>query len=354
MSTTSLQTIFIGSYTAKDTPGIHVAQFNSDSGEIRLKKSFVGIENPSFLVVHPNGRFLYAVSEIGQGSHGEHGSVTALQYNPSNHSLEKLNQQTTQGDWPCHLTLDQSGRYLVASNYGSGNAALYPILDDGRLGELIALLQHEGSGPNPDRQEGPHAHSAIFSPDNTYLIVADLGIDRLVIYRFDADKGQIQKQGEVIANPGSGPRHMVFHPNGRFLYVANELDSTVTRYDFDSTAGKLSPMDTVSTLTSPNPESFVADIHLSPDGSHLLVSNRGDNSLALFELAEDGRLSLQVTPSCGGNWPRNFALAKNGRFALVGNRRSNQVSILKFDNEGVGVSLKSQLACHEPSCIKFL
>ena len=349
----SKQTLFIGSYAASDVAGIYGGVFAAETGELTLHSSFAGIANPSFLLAHPNGRFLYSVSETGMASGGQHGTVWAFRIG-DDLSLEPVNQQSTQGDWPCHLAIDGSGRWLIASNYGSGDAALYPLLPDGSLGPLQTLVRHHGSGPNKERQEGPHAHSATFAPDNRFVIIADLGIDQLVVYAFDAEAGTLVKQTEVPANPGAGPRHLVFGPNGRFLYAANELDNTVTVYRYDAASGSLAPVQTIPTLPAPNPDSAVADIHFSPSGQHLYVSNRGHNSIAVFEVGADGQLTSLVFPSCGGNWPRNFAVGKNGRFLLVANRHTNNIALLPQATAAQVGSPVRQITVSQPSCIAFL
>lgn len=354
MPDSSKPILFVGSYSASPQPSIYSLRFDQSSGELSIVSRFAGIKNPSFLAVHPNGRFLYAVSEIGQASDGQHGAVWAFSINPHDHTLEKLNTQSTRGDWPCHSAFDQNGRFLVASNYGSGSAVIFPVLEDGRLGEMVAIMQHEGSGANPDRQEGPHAHSAIFSPDNRYIFVADLGIDQVMVYQFDAQSGSVQKHQAIHTHSGAGPRHMVFHPNGRILYVANELDNMVIAFVYDPLTGTLTPLDTYETLRSRNANSFVADIHMSTDGAFLHISNRGDNSISTFQVARNGRLSLINTSSCEGNWPRNFALSPNGRFMLVANRRSNAISVLPIGEAGKVGTAVFQLSINEPSCIQFL
>lgn len=350
----SKQTLFIGSYASSDAAGIYGGVFEVDTGNLTIHSSFTGIANPSFVLGHPNGRFLYSVSEIGMASDGQHGAVWAFRIG-DDLTLDPINQQSTQGDWPCHLAIDGTGRWLIASNYGSGDAALFPLLPDGSLGPLQTLMRHQGSGPNKDRQEGPHAHSATFSPDNRFVIIADLGIDQLVVYAFDAEVGALVKQAEVQANPGAGPRHLAFGPNGRFLYAANELDNTVTVYRYDAANGSLSSIQTIPTLPAPNPDSAVADIHFSPSGQHLYVSNRGHNSVAVFGVGADGRLTSIGFPSCGGNWPRNFAVGGNGRYLLVANRHTNNIAILPLTAAGPNVQDPiQQTTISQPSCVQFI
>lgn len=353
--TQSKHHLFVGSYAPKNSNGIYGYEFDSSSGELAQISSLSGIESPSFLVVHPNGRWLYAASETGMSSHGMYGAVHAFSIESDTLKLNPINQQSAKGDWTCHVEIDKSGRWLIASNYGSGDAALYPILSDGALGEMTSFIQHAGVGPNKDRQEGPHAHSAVFSPDNKFVIVADLGIDQLVMYAFDDQTGTLTKHREVVANPGSGPRHFAFHPNEKFLYCAHELDNSVTAYAYDSQNGMLVAQQSLSTLPDSNIESSVADIHISADGKYLYISNRGHNSIAVYSIKSDGLLNPVAFPNCAGNWPRNFAMGPDGRFLLVANRRTNDLSVLPIDQISGNLNEYShQTSISEPSCIKFI
>lgn len=353
MNAKSKQLYFVGSYAAQDQAGVTAFDFDPAAGDVTVRGKFSGIRNPSFLALHPNGRWLYAVSETGLAQDGDYGSIWSLSYERPSLDVQPINSRSTGGDWPCHLEIDRSGRWIVASNYGTGNAALFPILDGGELGEMAAFVQHEGQGPNTARQEGPHAHSATFSPDNRFLIVADLGIDQLMVYQFDEETGSLTLRDSIQTAPGAGPRHMVFHPGGRRVFVANELDSTVTVYDYRAADGALQALQTLSTLPSPDPESTVADIHLSASGRQLYVSNRGHNSIAVFEVEEDGRVTLQGIFSCGGDWPRNFAVGPADQFLLVANRRSNQISIMSLDDDGgIGRGIQ-QIPILQPSCVLF-
>jgi 6-phosphogluconolactonase len=252
------------------------------------------------------------------------------------------------------LQFDRTGNWLMTTNYGSGNAALYPIRSDGSLGEMSDFVQHQGSGPITERQAGPHAHSSIFTPDNRFAIIADLGTDQLVIYVFDKAHGKLSPHDIVSTQPGAGPRHFVFHPNNKWFFVANELASTVTFYEYDDANGTLTEKQCLSTIPSDSPENIVADIHLSADGKRLYVSNRGHNSIAAFDVKEDGTLSLLSIPACGGNWPRNFALSPNGRFMLVANQHSSEICVLPIldGKEALGTPV-SRIKMNGVSCVQF-
>jgi 6-phosphogluconolactonase len=352
---TNLSLILASGYSTAEQPGIQAFLFNESTGELTARGSFTGINAPSFLVAHPNKQWAYVVSETGQSSHGASGEVWAFQIEHEPFLMQPINRQTSRGDWPCHLQLDGTGRWLITTNYGSGSAALYPLLPDGSLGEMADFVQHHGRGPNAERQEGPHAHSSIFAPDNRFVIIADLGTDQLAIYEFDRTAGKLFQHSTVKSQPGAGPRHVVFHPNGTWLYAANELASTVTFYEYDDVNGILIEKQTLPTIPFGSPENIVADIHVSGNGERLYVSNRGHNSIAVFDINDNGSLSLVSIPSCGGNWPRNFAISPNGQFMLVANQYSNEICILPIleRKEALGTSV-SRISMIGASCIQFV
>ncbi|MEI7770573.1 MAG: lactonase family protein [Chloroflexales bacterium] len=320
------QLVLVSSYAPPGVPGIYAFGFDLASGALRPLGSYAGVASPSFLALHPDGRRLFAAAETSVGDE-QPASVCALTMARAPWALADRGSQPSGGDWPCHLTIDATGRWLAVSNYGSGTARLFPIGEAG-LGEPGEPLRHAGGGPNAERQEGPHAHSAIFAPDNRFLIVADLGIDRLVVYAFDAATGAATRHGEAPARPGAGPRHMAFHPSGQLLYVSNELDNTVTAYAYNPAAGALAPGEVLPTLPVATATSYVSDIHLAPAGDRLYVANRGHNSIAVFDVGAGGELAPLATRPCGGDWPRNFAIAPDGRHILVANQHSGDLSVL--------------------------
>ena len=354
--TQSNQSLFFASgYATVEQPGIQAFSFDETSGEIKQVGSFTGIDTPSYIIAHPSRRWLYAVSETGQESHGALGEVWACHFAHEPFSIQPINQQSTRGDWPCHLQLDATGNWLIATNYGTGDAAIYPVQPDGSLGEMTDFVQHQGTGPNAARQEGPHAHSSIFTPDNRFAIVADLGIDQLIIYQFDTAMGKLIPHSSVNTRPGAGPRHLAFHPNGRWMYTANELDSTVAYYDYDAERGALLERQTLPTIPPDSPENIVADIHVSKSGARAYVSNRGHNSIAVYDIGRDGNLTLVNIPTCGGNWPRNFALSPGERFVLVANQYSNEICVLPVQEgkEALGAPV-SRVTITGASCIQFV
>jgi 6-phosphogluconolactonase len=354
MVSTSQHLLYVGSYAGTDQPGIYGFAFEDATGDLTTLGSFAGIVNPSFLVVHPNGRWLYAVSETSQQGDGTPGAVWAFRCTYEPWGIEPINHQASGGDAPCHLEIDSTGRWLLVSNYSSGSVGVLPILSDGALGEMTNLVQHHGSGPYVERQEGPHAHSTIFTPDHRFAIVADLGIDELLVYAFDSQAGLLHTHTRATTRPGAGPRHMVFHPNGKHLYVANELDNTVGMYEYDATRGELHERQVIETLPPNAPESYVADIHVSPAGDRLYVSNRGHESIAIFQIEAAGRLALVAIPPCGGRFPRNFALSPDSRFLLVANQHSGEVVVLPVqdDTKSPGAII-ARAAVSGASCAHF-
>ena len=346
------QLLFTGGYGAVGQPGLRAFIFDTQDGSLTDCGQYTGVQAPSYVAVHPTGRWLYAVSETGLATDHTAGHVHALSLERTGDSvnLTPLNVQPSGGDFPCHLLFDPTGRWLIVSNYGSGTVQVLPIQVDGSLGNPGELIRHHGHGTNPERQEGPHAHSAIFTPDGHFVIVADLGIDTLVVYRF-AD-GRLTKTADVPTTAGAGPRHMAFDHTGKVLYVTNELNGTLSAYNYDH--GALSTAGTYPTVAEELAGNLVADLHLSPDGRRLFVSNRGDNSLIVFAAGPEGKLTALKRVDCGGNWPRNFCLSPDGDFLLVANQYSGEVVSLPV-HPGAG-EIGAPVA-HTPvptvSCVTF-
>jgi 6-phosphogluconolactonase len=346
--------LLVGSYASADQPGIYCFRFDPSAGALEPRAALAGIANPSFLTAHPNRLWFYAVSETSAEQDGAAGAVWACQLNSENGTLQPIGQQPSGGDWPCHLELDPSGRWLLASNYGSGSVSVLPILEDGSLGPMSGLIEHHGQGTNPERQAGPHAHSATFAPDGRFAIVADLGLDKLLVYALDAAAGTLSAHSYVDTRPGAGPRHLAFHPGGQWLYLANELDSTVGVYEYDGAGGALRERQTLATIPAGVSENFVADIHVAPGGGRLYVSNRGHDSIAVFEIMADGRLIERAVRPCGGSWSRNFALAPGG-FMIAANQYSDEIAVLPLlgDPQAVG-SPVARAAVPRASCVRFV
>ena len=320
--------LYVGTYSLRGSEGVYGLDFDPEDGALARRGALAGLDNPAFLALHPNGRWLYAVSEGNEGAV----AAIALQVEPGVSPL--INQQSTLGSAPCHLAVDSTGEWLVTANYGSGSVVLHPIRADGSLGEAADLAQHSGSGPNAGRQEGPHAHSVTFDPSGRFAIAADLGIDRLMVYLLDREQGKLVPHAQVVVAPGAGPRHFAFHPSGKWAYLITELANTVVAYAWDADAGALTELQTVPTLPAEfTGVSHCADIHVHPSGRYLYGSNRGHDSLAVFGIDETtGQLEPRGHVSTGGGNPRNFALTADGRWLLVANQDTD--SIVAFRVEG--------------------
>lgn len=348
-------TLYVGTYTSGASEGIYVYRMNSDTGELKMFSS-IKSENPSFLTLDRSRRFLYAVNEVPEFEGKPGGAVSAYAIE-ANGKLRFLNQQPSHGADPCHLSVDNGRKNLFVANYTGGNLALLPIGSDGRLGPMADLKQHEGAGPK-QQQNGPHAHCIILDRDQRYALAADLGIDKVMIYRFEPATRKLRpgKQPSASLQAGAGPRHLTLHPNGRYLYVINELDSTMTTMKFNATAGTLTTIDTVSTLPAGYSEaSYCADVHVSPTGRFLYGSNRGHNSIVVFAIDQrTGKPTLVEHVSTQGNWPRNFVIDPTGRFLLVANQRSDNVVIFRIDaRTGRLTSSGHVRQIPVPVCLKF-
>jgi 6-phosphogluconolactonase len=317
--------IYVGTITARESKGLYLYRF--DTATVRLEAVGLVAELPycTYLTLHPQGRFLYAVSEVREpdGSGRRESSVNAFSIAPETGRLTFLNRQSSGGVGPCYVTLDHTGRFLLVSNYVSGSAAILPIQRDGHLAEPTGVVQHHGSSINPKRQSEPHAHSINPSPDNRFALVADLGIDRIMVYRLDLAAGRLLPNDSPYAalKPGSGPRHLAFHPSRSIVYVINELGSTMTVFAWDAARGALREMDTLSTLpTDFRAESWCADVHAALSGKFLYGSNRGHDSIAIFRIEEPtGALTPIGHQSALGIWPRNFTIDPTGTWMVAAN-----------------------------------
>ena len=352
--------VAVGTYTRTTSDGIYVCRFDGETGELDPVSSIAGAENPSFLAVHPNGRFLYATSEIEHFQGERQGALYAYAIDADAGRLSLINVQGSGGAGPCHMSVDATGRFLLAANYHGGSVCVAPINEDGSLEPLSCFIQHEGSSVNPDRQEQAHAHSINLDPQNLFAYVPDLGQDKVVIYRLDLERGELvaHDQAYVGAEPGSGPRHFDFHPNGTRTYVINELGCTITGYDYDSDSGALTPFQTVGTLPAAGftRRNTTADIHVHPSGRFVYGSNRGHDSIAIFSVDEDtGRLTAVGHRSTQGWTPRNFAIDPSGQFLLAANQDSDTIVSFRIDREwGVLTPTESVTEIPMPVCVRFL
>lgn len=349
-------TVFIGTYTEKEgsqSKGIYVYRMDS-SGELTFQWEAKGVLNPSYLAIHPQKRYLYAVNEVQSFGGQEGGGVTALSIDSGSGELNLLNSYSSKGKDPCYISIEQTGRYALVANYSGGNVAMLPIQEDGQLGPATNVVQHSGSSVHPERQTAPFVHSIVPDPTNRFAIAADLGTDRLVIYEMDIEQGRLNKHAEVNVKPGSGPRHLVFHPNREYLYLINELSSTLIVYRYDSEAGHLEEIQTISTLPRGfEGENLCADLHIY--GKYLYASNRKHDSIAWFLIDETtGQLSYEGEVLSGGKEPRGFAIDPTGNFLLAAHERSDNVVIFQLDPAtGKLIKTGQELKVSFPVCVKF-
>ena len=348
--------LITGTYTGGLSEGIYVYQFNSGDGSFK-EISHVKISNPSFVTVSPDEKFVYAVQEDA-ASNGKGGEITAFAFNKQTGKLAYINEQPSGGDHPCYVTVDKTGRWVVAGNYSSGSLSVLPVQPDGSLGVAASIIQHKGSGVNKQRQAKPHVHCTIFSADNRFLFVPDLGIDKVMIYAFDEATGKLEPAPQPFARStdGAGPRHLCFHPSGKYAYLIEELSGTVLV--FDQQNGTLKSKQRISSMPAGD-TGFAgsADIHVSPDGKFLYASNRADaNTIAIFSIhKKTGQLSLVGHQSTLGKTPRNFNFDPSGKFLLVGNQNSDEIVIFKRDaRTGLLTDTGKRIKTGKPVCLKWI
>lgn len=351
--------LYVGTYNEKDTPGIFVFEFDRQTGKLDLIQEVGGMRSPSYLEINPNGRFLYSVNRSSVLDEKKWGSVSAYQINQESGKLVHLNDQPSFGSESCHISIDSKGRLVFVSNYSTGNLTLFPINQNGSLDVISDAVEHFGSSINQQRQKKPHVHQSILSNDDAFLFVSDLGIDKVKVYSIDYKEKKLtaQSNSDGIVNQGSGPRHFAMHGNSKFAYVINELSSTVTFFNYDEISGKLTPIQTISTVPQDyDGTNYCADIHIHPSGKFLYGSNRGHNSLAIFEIDQDsGKLSIVGYQSTYGEWPRNFLIDPKGEYIFVANQNSSNIVLYTVDsNTGHLKKIGSDVNVPKPVCLKIL
>jgi 6-phosphogluconolactonase len=353
--------VYVGTYTEEGSKskGIYAYRFDSENAKLTSIGLAAETINPSFLVVHPNHRYLYAVNEVGNYKGQKSGAVSSFAMDHATGKLTLLNQVASGGADPCYITVDKTGKYVLVANYTGGSIAVFPVLEDGRLGEASAVVQHTGHGTNPERQEGPHAHSIDLSPDNRFALVDDLGLDETLVYKFDRTKGSLTLNDPPYAkaDPGAGPRHLALHPNGRFAYVIKEMGSTVSVFAYERAAGLINPLQTISTL----PKGFAghnddAEIEVHPSGKFLYASNRGQDSIAVFSIdAKKGTLTPVEFAPTGGATPRSFEIDPSGKLLFAANEKSDNIVVFGINREtGRLTPTGKVLDVAEPVCVKFV
>ncbi len=343
--------LFIGTYTTKTSEGIYVYKFNTETGDFSPVSIAKGVKNPSFLAISTDKRFVYSVAEVNGGA------VNSYSFDRNTGTLTFINTQSAGGNGPCHVATDKKGKWVIVGNYGGGSLSILPVQADGSLGAAAQTIQHEGKSVNAARQEKAHVHSINVAPNNVDVFVPDLGMDKIMTYTLDTKAGRLRPGNPAftVATPGAGPRHFTFHPNGKWAYVINELDATMTSFEYKK--GRLTPLQTVTTL----PEGYAgrkwcADIHVSPDGKFLYGSNRAQESLVIYSIApKTGVLTYVGNQDVLGKTPRNFMIDPTGKWVLVANQDTDNVVIFSRDTKtGKLTPTGKEIKVSMPVCLKVL
>jgi 6-phosphogluconolactonase len=351
--------VYLGCYDSPKSKGVYRCSLDLKTGKLADIQLAAQVKSPTFLALHPNGKFLYAVNEISDFQGKKAGGVSAFSIDASG-NLALLNQVPSVGTGPCHLTVDRAGKAVLFANYGSGSVGSCPILPDGKLAEAVSFYQHKGTSVDKARQEGPHAHSINVDASNHFAFAADLGLDQILAYKFDAQTGKITPNDPPFLKtpPGGGPRHFTFHPNGKFAFTNLEMTSEVTSLKFDGKSGSFEIIETVSTLPGGKPVkgNSTAEVVVHPNGKFVYVSNRGHNSIALFEVdVETGKLTPKAHATKGIKVPRNFAIEPSGRWMVVANQEGDDVISFEIDSTtGKLTPVNTRVEVGRPVCVRFL
>jgi 6-phosphogluconolactonase len=349
--------VFVTAFAAGDKGGIHAYEFDTTAGELKSLRRTAGVENPFFLALSPDRKFLYSIHAKQFGGK-ENEQVAAYAVVGRTGELKLLNRQSAEGTAACYLDVDKTGKALLVANYSSGSVAALPVKGDGSLGEHTSFFPHKGSSVNPQRQKEPHAHCIVVSPDNKYAFAADLGTDQIVCYKLDPATATLtpNKPPSAKAPAGAGPRHLTFHPGGKRAYVINELANSVTVFDYDADAGTLTEKQTISTLPDDfKGTSYCADVKVTPDGRFLYGTNRGHDSVAAYRVGDDGRLSLVAVEPSRGRGPQNLAVTPDGAWLLCANMAGDNVAVFRIDPKTGRLKAAGEpVRQTSPSCIMLL
>jgi len=346
--------VFVGSYAEADAPGVYVYSFDEKSGSLTQLDEVSGLKNPTYVNVDMDHQRLYAIAENATEEGKKIGEVVSYSIDTVNGKLNTMNRAKSLDAPQCHIQRDQHSRYLIVSSYHGGCVGLVALEADGQVGQQLDVQQHHGHGPHPNQNQ-PHVHSAFFSPDERYLYVSDLGIDRVKCYTIDSDRNVLVPQREAAVPAGSGPRHLTFHPNGNFAYVINELSSSVSVFAYHSESGELSLIETVSTLPDDySGENGCAEIAISANGRYLYGSNRGHDSIVVYEVhPESGTLTVIQHVSTEGRHPRHFALTPSGEYVLAANRDTNNIAVFRVDASTGKLNYTGQsVEVSKPVCVQ--
>lgn len=356
-TTAAEQLVFISAFAGGKDAAIHAYQLDLESGKLKLVQRTTDVEHPFFLAVSPNQKFLYSIHAKQFGGK-EPEQVAAYAIEGRTGRLKLLNRQSALGTAACYLDVDATGKAVFVANYSSGSVASLPVQEDGSLGKAASFFQHAGGSVDPARQKEPHAHCIVASPDNQYVYAADLGLDQVLAYKLDAATAKIAPNKPPFAKtpPGAGPRHLTFHPNGKQVYVINELGNSVTFFAYDKDSGNLVEKQTISTVPKDFAgKSYCADLKITPNGRFLYGTNRGHDSIAAYGIGEDGKLTLLAIESSLGKGPQNLAITPDGNMLICANMPSNNVAVFKIDPKTGGLaSVGVPASMPSPSCIKVM
>lgn len=353
--------VYVGTYTGGKSKGIYVLKLNIKSGKLTPVSVTEGVVNPSFVAIHPNEKFLYSVGEISNFEGKKAGGVSAFAIDPRDGSLKPLNEQSSVGAGPCHLVVDATGKNVLVANYGGGSVACLPIQTDGSLKPASSFIQHKGSSVDSSRQEGPHGHSINLSPDNRFAFAADLGLDQVLVYAFDPQKGKLTPNDPPSASvkPGSGPRHFHFHPSSKFAYVINEMSLTVTAFKYNADKGVLSEIQTISTIPDEDRNQkglSTAEVRVHPSGKFLYGSNRGHDTIVAYRINQDtGKLTLVENEPTQGKTPRNFFIDPTGTYLLAENQSTDTIVVFRVNQDTGELEPTGNIAeVPSPVCIRMI
>lgn len=347
--------VFVSAFAPAEKAAIHAFGFDPEKGVLKPLKRTTGLQSPFFIALSPDRRFLYSIDEFG----GKDNFVAAFAIEGRGVDLKPLNRQNTRGTAACFLDVDPTGQSVLVANYSSGSVASLPVKSDGSLGEAVSFFQHSGSSADPQRQKSPNAHCFVISPDGKHALAADLGIDKIMIYTLDAATAKLvpnAAQPFAKLSPGSGPRHLTFHPGGKLVYLINELANTITAFDWNAADGTLKEKQTIATLPQDfTGKSYTADLKITPDGRHLYGTNRGHDSLASYRIAADGTLTLLNIQPSGGKGPQNLLITPDGRWLLCANMPGNNVVVFQIDAASGTIMPKGQpVEVPMASCIRWM
>jgi 6-phosphogluconolactonase len=335
-SKNSTSTLYVGTYTGKGSEGIYRFSLSNGDGKLVPEGLAAEVKNPSFLAVSPDKRYLYCINEMSDLNGKKSGGATSFAVDGESLELTQLDQVPSGGVGPCYVSVTGDGNAILTANYGSGSVALLPAMDDGGLGDPVSVSQHEGSSVDPKRQDGPHAHCIMSDPSGRYALAVDLGLDQVIAYRLASESTQMDISAPVKneVHKGAGPRHIAFHPNGKIAYTSNELDSTVSTWEWSAEDGKLKEIGHVSTLPDDTQTTnYPSEVLVHPNGKFVYVANRGHDSIAVLKIDEtSGKLELVATEPCRGENPRGMTLSPGGDFMIIGNQDSANIAAFRIDS----------------------